>query len=69
MESGSFARGREEIPAGRLLLVTCVDGRGRLSAGEDQTELARGKSCVVPAATKSVGVEGRDLDLLVAFRP
>jgi mannose-6-phosphate isomerase len=63
------ADGREEVPAGRLLLVTCVGGRGALSAGPDRVELAPGRTCAIPAATRSVLVEGRGLELLASFKP
>lgn len=60
--------GRQRAEAGRLLLATCVEGRGAIAAGGGSVALERGRSCVIPAATKSVELEGEGLDLLVASR-
>jgi mannose-6-phosphate isomerase len=61
-------RGRQRAEAGELLLATCAGGIGALSAGGDRVDLDRGRSCVIPAATRSVDLEGEDLVLLVASR-
>ena len=63
MTAGSAHARRPE-----LLLVTCIDGRGTLLAGGDAVALERGQSCVVPAATPAVAIDGDGLDLLVASR-
>jgi mannose-6-phosphate isomerase len=61
-------RGLQRAEAGRLLLATCVDGHGAIAAGGESVALERGRSCVIPAATRSVDLEGEGLDLLVASR-
>ena len=58
--------GARSAPAGNLLVVTCLDGRGAAAADGDRVALERGRSFVVPATTRTVGLEGDGLDLLVA---
>jgi mannose-6-phosphate isomerase len=60
--------GHHRMPTADLLLVTCVDGRGTLVVGDDAIPLDRGQSCVVPAMTPEVAIDGSGLDLLVAAR-
>ena len=63
------ASGTRRAEAGTLLLVTCAGGRGALAAGSERVALERGRTCVIPAGTSSVDLEGEGLDLLVASRP
>jgi mannose-6-phosphate isomerase len=60
--------GRARADAGSLLLVTCAAGRGAIEAGGETVALDPGQSCVVPASTAEVSIEGEGLELLVATR-
>jgi mannose-6-phosphate isomerase len=61
--------GSGRYPVSDVLLCTCVDGRGTVSARDDRAALTRGSSCVVPAAAGEVAIEGEGFELLVATRP
>jgi mannose-6-phosphate isomerase len=58
--------GAANVPTGRLLILTCTNGRGAIDAGGERVTLARGSSCVVPAAVLAVDLSGQDCAILVA---